>query len=58
MIPCARKAKGARSILIHPKGVMAYFTYRVTNAVMEGNNSKLRAITKRSYEFKTLRYLR
>jgi len=37
---------------------MAYFTYRVTNAVMEGNNSKLRTITKRSYGFKTLRYLR
>ena len=48
----------AQAIMTHLKGIMAYFTYRVTNAVMEGNNSKLRAITKRSYEFKTLRYLR
>jgi len=50
--------KGAQAILTHLKGIMAYFTYRVTNAVMEGNNSKLRTITKRSYGFKTLRYLR
>ncbi len=50
--------KVAQTILVHIKGIMAYFTYRVTNSVMEGNNSKLRTITKRSYGFKTLRYLR
>ncbi len=50
--------KAAQAILTHLKGIMAYFTYRVTNAVMEGNNSKLRTISKRSYGFKSLRYLR
>ena len=49
--------KTARAILAHLKRIPAYFTHRVTNALMEWNNSRQGAMTKRPYGFKTLRYL-
>jgi len=37
---------------------LLFFSHRFTNARLEGLHSKLRAIKRRSYGFKTFRYLR
>jgi len=50
--------KLAQAIWSHLRGIVAFFRHRFTNAMLEGLHSKLRAISKRSYGFKTFWYLR
>jgi transposase len=40
----------------HQEGILAYFTYRLTNAFAEGINNKIKVIKRRSYGFHDLRY--
>ena len=47
--PIIKKAKMIRD---HLSGVMAYFTYRITNAVAEGMKSKIATIQKMAYGFR------
>jgi len=35
---------------------MAYFTHRITNAVSEGINNKIKVLKRRAYGFHDLRY--
>jgi len=49
--------KLSQTIRNHLRGIVAFFRHRFTNAKLEGLHSKLRAITKRQYGFKTFRYL-
>lgn len=43
--------KVARTIRQHAQGVLAYFTERLTNGVVEGINARLRMIARRAYGF-------
>lgn len=42
----------ARMVKDHLKGVMNYFTHRITNAVAEGLNSKIATVQKMAYGFR------
>jgi transposase len=43
--------KAARTIRKHFDGIMAYFTARLTNGIVEGFNNKLRMIARRAFGF-------
>lgn len=45
--------KVARTIRTHLEGILAYVRWRFTNGVVEGINTKVRVITRRSYGFHT-----
>lgn len=43
--------KLARTIRLHKEGILAYVTHRMTNAVVEGINNKMRTVARRAYGF-------
>lgn len=44
-------AKLARTIRKHRVGILAYVKHRMTNAIVEGFNNRMRAVTRRAYGF-------
>ncbi len=44
-------AKAARTIAKHMEGILGYVATRLSNGRVEGNNGKIRTITRRSYGF-------
>ena len=44
-------AKAARTISKHMEGILSYVATRLSNGRVEGNNGKIRTITRRSYGF-------
>ncbi|WP_047267397.1 ISL3 family transposase [Marinitoga sp. 1197] len=49
--------KAAKSLYKHIKGILMHLKTGLTNAKIEGMNSKLRTFTKRAYGFKSFKYL-
>ena len=45
--------KCARTIRAHKEGILAYIKERATNAVVEGFNTRMRAVARRAYGFHT-----
>ena len=48
----------AKTVFNHIHGIIEHIRTKITNAMLEGLNSKLRVITKRAYGFKRFVYLR
>ena len=48
--------KLARRLRRWSEGILAYFTHRITNAVSEGINNKIKVLKRRAYGFHDLRY--
>ncbi|SHF29025.1 Transposase, partial [Marinitoga hydrogenitolerans DSM 16785] len=49
--------KAAKSLYKHINGILMHLKTGLTNAKIEGMNSKLRTFTKRAYGFKSFKYL-
>jgi transposase len=45
-------AKMAKTLLLHASGILAYATYKITSARLEGINNKIKTLTKKSYGFR------
>jgi transposase len=48
----------SKTVFNHIYGILEHIRTKITNAMLEGLNSKLRVITKRAYGFKRFAYLR
>jgi transposase len=48
----------AKTIKRHWRGVLRFFTSRITSGIVEGLNSKIKTAMKRAYGFKAFEYLR
>ena len=51
-------ARVAQRLLRRTKGVLAYFKHKITNAVSEGINNKIKVLKRRAYGFHDMEYFR
>ncbi len=50
--------EAARTMLHYLYGILSYFTHRITNAMVEGMNSKIATVQKMAYGYRNLEHLK
>ena len=47
----------ARTLAIHRRGLLDWYTYPISTGPLEGTNNKIRALTRQAYGFRDIQYL-